>query len=161
LRFALIPSWWTAYRRRCPAGAVYGRRRRAAPPGGRPPPRKENAELKRTNEILRVGERVFRPGGRPDPAHVVTFVEAHPHTFGVAPLLAAIGEPVSTFYNRVSRVPSTRAVADVAVAERIEEIWQRSRRSYGAPHIYAMLAREGIRVGPQTGGATCCCKRRR
>jgi len=77
----------------------------------------------------------------------VTFVEAHRHTFGVAPLLTAIGEPVSTFYDRTSRQPSARAVADAVVAERIEAIWQRSRRSYGAPRIHAMLARDGIRVG--------------
>ena len=77
----------------------------------------------------------------------MTFVEAHRHTFGVAPLLAAIGEPVSTFYDRTSREPSARAVADAAVAERISAIWERSRRSYGAPRIHAMLAREGIRVG--------------
>jgi putative transposase len=77
----------------------------------------------------------------------VTFVETHRHTFGVAPLLATIGEPVSTFYDRTSREPSARAVADAAVAERIEAIWERSRRSYGAPRIHAMLAREGIRVG--------------
>jgi hypothetical protein len=38
-------------------------------------------------------------------------------------------------------------VADAALAERIEAIWERSRRSYGAPRIHAMLAREGIRVG--------------
>jgi hypothetical protein len=31
----------------------------------------------------------------------VTFVETHRHTFGVAPLFAAIGEPVSTFHDRV------------------------------------------------------------
>jgi putative transposase len=78
---------------------------------------------------------------------VVTFVEAYRDTFGVAPLLAAIGEPVSTFYDRVSRTPSARAVADAPVVERIEAIWERSRRSYGAPRIHAMLAREGIRVG--------------
>jgi transposase InsO family protein len=54
---------------------------------------------------------------------------------------------MSTFYHRTSRVPSVRAVADAVVAERIEEIWQQSRRSYGAPRIHAMLAREGIRVG--------------
>jgi putative transposase len=74
-------------------------------------------------------------------------VDTHRHTFGVAPLLAAIGEPVSTFYDRVSRTQSARAVADAAVVERIEAIWERSRRSYGAPRIHAMLAREGIRVG--------------
>jgi putative transposase len=77
----------------------------------------------------------------------VTFVEAHRHTFGVAPLLAAIGEPVSTFYDRTSREPSARAVADATVVERIEASWERSRRTYGAPRIHAMLAREGIRVG--------------
>jgi putative transposase len=77
----------------------------------------------------------------------VTFVETHRDTFGVAPLLAAIGEPVSTFYDRVDGKPSARAVADAAVAERIEAIWERSRRTYGAPRIHAMLAREGIRVG--------------
>jgi hypothetical protein len=32
----------------------------------------------------------------------VTFVETHRDTFGIAPLLAAIGEPLSTFYNRAS-----------------------------------------------------------
>ena len=77
----------------------------------------------------------------------MTFVETHRHTFGVAPLLATIGEPVSIFYARTSRTPSARAMADAAVAERIEAIWERSRRTYGAPRIHAMLAREGIRVG--------------
>jgi putative transposase len=77
----------------------------------------------------------------------VTFVETHRHTFGVAPLLAAIGEPVSTFYDRARREPSARAVADAALAEWIEAVWERSRRSYGAPRIHAMLARDGIRVG--------------
>jgi putative transposase len=54
--------------------------------------------------------------------------------------------PVSTFYDRTSRLPSVRAVADAAVAERIEAIWERSRRSYGAPHP-RHAGREGIRVG--------------
>jgi transposase InsO family protein len=74
-------------------------------------------------------------------------VDTHRHTFGVAPLLAVIGEPVSTFYDRVSRTPSARTVADATVVERISAIWERSRRTYGAPRIHAMLARDGIRVG--------------
>jgi putative transposase len=77
----------------------------------------------------------------------VTFVETHRHTFGVAPLLAAIGESVSTFDDRTSRKPSARAVADAAVVRWIEAIWERSRRTYGAPRIHAMLAGDGIRVG--------------
>ena len=39
------------------------------------------------------------------------------------------------------------ADTDAAVVERIEAIWERSRRTYGAPRIHAMLARESIRVG--------------
>ena len=72
------------------------------------------------------------------PVAVVTFAEAHRHTFGVAPLLAVIGEPVSTFYDRTSQVSSVSAAADAALAERIEAIWERPRRSYGAPRIQAM-----------------------
>jgi hypothetical protein len=49
---------------------------------------------------LEVGERVFTQEAAPTPAQVATFAETHRHTFGVAPLLAAIGEPVSTFYDR-------------------------------------------------------------
>ncbi len=57
---------------------------------------------------------------------------------GVAPLLAVIGEPVSTFFDRTSQVSSVSAAADAALAERIEAIWERPRRSYGAPRIHAM-----------------------
>jgi putative transposase len=98
-----------------------------------------------------VDARVCRSGGRPDPAQVVTLVEAHRHTFGVAPTLAAIGEPVSTFCDRTSRRPSVRAVAHAALAERT--ILGRSRRSYRAPRIHAMLAREGVLGWPEPGGA--------
>jgi transposase-like protein len=90
--------------------------------------RKENAELKRTNEIwgwrARFSpRRPTRPGAGRDVCGNAS------DTFGVAPLLAAIGEPVSTFYDRTSREPSARAVADAAVPERIEAIWERSRRT--------------------------------
>ena len=63
----------------------------------------------------------------------MTFVQQHSHTFGVAPLLAAIGEPVSTFYDRTSKTPSARAMADAGVVERIEAIWER-RAAHTAHH---------------------------
>jgi hypothetical protein len=94
--------------------------------------RRENAELKRTNEILRLAS-AFSPRRPTRPAQVVTFVESHRHTFGVAPLLAAIGEPGSTFYDRISRAPSARAVADAAVVERIKAIWE-GRAAASARH---------------------------
>jgi transposase len=43
--------------------------------------KKENAELRRTNEILRLASS-FRPGGRPDTSATVGFVQAHRGEFG-------------------------------------------------------------------------------
>jgi putative transposase len=77
----------------------------------------------------------------------VRFVAEHRAQFGVAPLCAVIGLPVSTFYDRASRPPSARAVADEELAERIEKIWVDSGRSYGSPPVHAQLARDGIYVG--------------
>ena len=77
----------------------------------------------------------------------MSFVEEHRAAYGVEPLLAALGEPVSTYYERITRRPSARAVSDAGLAERIEAIWEDSRRTYGSPRVHAMLAREGVRVG--------------
>src|SRR6185312_10845041 len=63
---------------------------------------------------------VFRPGG---PAAAVAFVQAHREEFGVAPLCRMCGMPVSTFYDRVGRPVSARALTDAELAEKIEKIW--------------------------------------
>jgi hypothetical protein len=54
--------------------------------------KRENSELRRTNEILRLAGS-FRPGGRPDQAAAVAFVQAHRGQFGVAPLCRVLGMP--------------------------------------------------------------------
>jgi len=53
-------------------------------------------------------------------------VQQHKQTFGVEPLLAVLGEPVSTFYDRAGREPSARALSDAALLERIEAVWEQS-----------------------------------
>jgi putative transposase len=77
----------------------------------------------------------------------VRFVQGHREEFGVALLCRVLALPVSTFYDRVGRAASARAVADAELAEKIEKIWADSGRSYGSPRVHAALAREGIRVG--------------
>ena len=99
--------------------------------------RRENVELRRTNEILRLASS-FRPGG---PAAAVAFVQAHREEFGVAPLCRMCGMPVSTFYDRVGRPVSARALADAELAEKIEKIWADSGCSYGSPRIHAAVRR--------------------
>jgi len=77
----------------------------------------------------------------------VSFVQQHKQTFGVEPLLAVLGEPVSTFYDRAGREPSARALSDAALLERIEAVWEQSHRTYGSPRVHAMLRRQGHLVG--------------
>ncbi|MGV1035509.1 MAG: IS3 family transposase [Candidatus Nanopelagicales bacterium] len=83
------------------------------------------------------------------------FVDEYRATFGVGPLLSAIGEPASTFYQRVARPVSARSPTDAALLERIEAIWGRSRGTYGAPRNHAMLARDGVAVGRKREGVRC------
>lgn len=74
-------------------------------------------------------------------------MQAHQATYGVEPLLAAIGEPVSTYYERARPAVSDRTWSDAQLCDRIFTIWTRSRRSYGSPRVHAVLAGEGVRVG--------------
>ncbi len=72
----------------------------------------------------------------------MSFVQQHQATFGVEPVLAVLGEPVSTFYDWAGRKPSAQALSDAALLERIEAVWEASRRTYGSP-----------------GCTRCCCVR--
>jgi transposase-like protein len=109
--------------------------------------RKENAELRRTNEILKAASR-FRPGVRPDPATVMTLVGRLRDRFGVEPILPVLGVSVSTFYGWVARRrrPSPRDIEQVWLTEQIERIHKESGETYGSPKVHAQLRREGIRV---------------
>ena len=53
----------------------------------------------------------------------------------------------SGYYAWRKRGPSRRAQEDERLSQRIKEIHQKSRGTYGAPRIHAQLAREGICVG--------------
>lgn len=43
--------------------------------------------------------------------------------------------------------PSSRAVGEVALLERIEAIHERSKGTYGSPRVHAQLRLDGHRVG--------------
>jgi transposase len=62
--------------------------------------RREVFELRRANEILKAGERVFRQGARPGPAEVSAFVESERSRFGVEPICEALGVSASAYYQR-------------------------------------------------------------
>ena len=53
----------------------------------------------------------------------------------------------SAFYEWHQHVPSARQVADEQLGERIEEIFDESRRTYGWPRVHRALRNEGVHVG--------------
>jgi putative transposase len=59
---------------------------------------------------------------RPDPAEAVSFIDAHRNRFGVEPICRTLGIAPSTYYARKTRSPSTRAMEDAVLLERIRAV---------------------------------------
>ena len=75
------------------------------------------------------------------------FVDAERANHPVAIMCRVLEVSRSGFYAWGRRSASARSRADRTLAERVTEVHGASRRTYGAPRIHAMLAREGTRVG--------------
>ena len=75
------------------------------------------------------------------------YVEERRDAFGVEPICAAIGVPVSTHYARRSRKPSRRELADRQLLVEIEAARSGRRRVYGARKTWKELKRRDVDVG--------------
>lgn len=75
------------------------------------------------------------------------YVEERRDAFGVEPICAAIGVPVSTHYARRSRKPSARELADRELLVEIEAARSGRRRVYGARKTWKELRRRDVEVG--------------
>ena len=67
--------------------------------------------------------------------------------YAVRTLCRVLGVSPSGYYAWRSRAASERSVSDAVLTERIREIHQYSRGTYGAPRIHAELKKRGWRVG--------------
>lgn len=70
-------------------------------------------------------------------------MRANQAEFPVAMMCRTLGLSTSGYYAWGKREPSAREVANAALLERMREIHQFSRRSYGRPRMYAELRDEG------------------
>ena len=75
------------------------------------------------------------------------FVEERRDAFGVEPICAAVGVPVSTHYARRSRKPSARALADRELLVEIEVARSGRRCVYGARKTWKELRRRDVEAG--------------
>jgi len=78
---------------------------------------------------------------------VFRFVHAGKATHDVAAMCRLLGVSRSGYYAWRSRPPSVRQVHDHELLERITLIHECSRRTYGAPRIWAELREDGVRIG--------------
>ncbi|WP_413751766.1 IS3 family transposase [Streptomyces sp. R-74717] len=112
--------------------------------------RKENAELKRANEILKAAAKFLRGRARPATHALVAFIDEHRDRFGgVEPICRTLTEhgckiAPSTYYAHKKRLetPSARFVRDEELKERIQEVYSSNYRVYGARKIWRELNRQ-------------------
>ena len=75
------------------------------------------------------------------------YVEARREVFGVEPICRAVGVPVSTYYARRSRKPSSRALADRELIAEIYAAREGYRSVYGVRKTWKELRRRDVEVG--------------
>jgi putative transposase len=71
-------------------------------------------------------------------------IEAQRASFSVPLMCRVLGVSRSGYYDWKDRPPSKRSREDAALTERIHEIHQRSRATYGSPRVHAELRAIGI-----------------
>ncbi|MCX4745402.1 IS3 family transposase [Kitasatospora sp. NBC_01287] len=116
--------------------------------------KKEIAELKRANDILKAAGEFLRGRARPATPSLVAFVDEHRDRFGgVEPICLVLTEhgcsiAPSTYYAHKKRVasPSARTVRDKELKELIQEVYHANYRVYGARKVWRELARQGHAV---------------
>ncbi len=67
--------------------------------------------------------------------------------FPVSLLCKIVGVSKSGYYAWKSRAPSKRSREDAVLTEKIREVYQRSRETYGYPRVHAELRALGVRCG--------------
>lgn len=74
-------------------------------------------------------------------------IDAEKALYPVSTLCRVLKVSRSGYYDWKDRAPSKRSREDEALATKIHEIHQRSRRTYGSPRVHAELSSIGIRCG--------------
>ncbi|MER7001421.1 IS3 family transposase [Streptomyces sp. NPDC000410] len=113
--------------------------------------KKEIAELKRANEILKAAAFFLRGRARPATHTLVAFVDEHRDRFGgVEPICRTLTEhdckiAPSTYYAHKKRLeaPSARTLRDEELKPLIHEVFTTNYRVYGARKIWRELNRQG------------------
>ncbi|MDT6969547.1 IS3 family transposase [Streptomyces thermocarboxydus] len=107
--------------------------------------RKEVAELRRANEILKAASALFAPGARPPPDEADQVIDSLKDSgFGVGPVCRVLGWSESAYYARKKRPKSARRLRDEQLTPLIGQVHAESGGTYGARRITRALRRRGV-----------------
>ncbi|WP_327321270.1 IS3 family transposase [Streptomyces sp. NBC_01210] len=107
--------------------------------------RRENRRLREDVDILKRATAFF---AKEDPVTVHPFIEAEKrdgHNVKRACELLQVSR--TAFYARRTGSPGPRAVRDAELTEKITEVHEGSRGTYGVPRVHAVLQRQGEECG--------------
>jgi putative transposase len=79
--------------------------------------------------------------------NIFRFIDAERAVYTVSLLCRVLKISRSGYHAWRGRAPSRRSVEDAALAERIRQVHERSRRTYGYPRVHAELNAIGVRCG--------------
>ncbi|MFJ1656911.1 IS3 family transposase [Streptomyces sp. NPDC088337] len=109
--------------------------------------RKEVAELKRANEILKAASVFFCPGDRPSPDEAEQVIDhLRQKGLGVDPVCRVLELSPSTYFARKKRPKSARRLHDEQLMPLIERVHAESGGTYGTRRITRALRRKGVQV---------------
>jgi putative transposase len=114
---------------------------------------RENRELKKANEILRLAWSIFCEGGARPPTEVtVAFIDDYRQALGVEPVCRAMQIAPSTYYQHKAYqvdpdLRSPRRKRDEELQSAIQRVRDDNFKVYGTRKVWRQLAREGFPVG--------------
>ncbi|MET8134108.1 IS3 family transposase [Streptomyces sp. NPDC005251] len=116
--------------------------------------KKENAELKRANDILKAAAKFLRGRARPATHTLVAFIDEHKDRFGgVEPICRVLTDhdckiAPSTYYAHHKRqaAPAARTLRDAELKTLITQAYEANYRVYGARKIWRHLNRQEVTV---------------
>jgi putative transposase len=75
------------------------------------------------------------------------FIRDHTKEFSVTKMCQVLCVSRSRYHNWLKHPISQRKKKDMALKQKIKQIYQKSRQRYGSPRIYQQLLREGYHIG--------------
>ncbi|WP_157416846.1 IS3 family transposase [Agromyces allii] len=115
--------------------------------------RKENAELRKANEILKAASVFFAKGARPALTEMIRFIDEHRDRFGVELICRVLRPAVTGFLTArgyraaVGRAPSARQLRDDLLAPEVARLHAENYGVYGRRKMHALMRRQGWDIG--------------